>query len=424
MSKTLYIFEVSGLHHDCLQSVLELALEAKGLSDAPFDSIEVVTRSIYLEKLSPQVVQSARDAGVKFHILAASVESHKAGGILGTLKFQRELKSALWREYREQVRPESGDYAVFVTAEMFISPLMSKIASDLKSKGVKLIPMVHNTFIYFPDVVADSDMPAIARYYLSGYEIVVDKFGKLGEKIVLLRKKHLNSHTRKIGEMADGFLLPSLHMEMPETGRLVMKLLTRFPHPEMLDRRERLVEQLKNAAPVRLTVPGQVSEKRRNYDVVLDAVEANPDLPLELVLLGRLVSKPLKRRIEAMPDDVRRKIKTFNDFIDENLYLETVMNSHYLLMPIIFPYGRFKTTGGIGDGISMGVPIVLPSGMIDRDIMPHIQFEMDLLADKLAELMDLSNYQEISKEMLEFARKHTIDRVAAEFNEFLGRIGS
>ncbi len=203
-----------------------------------------------------------------------------------------------------------------------------------------------------------------------------------------------------------------------------MKLLTRFPHPEMLDRRERLVEQLKDADTVRLTVPGQVSEKRRNYDVVLDAVEANPDLPLELVLLGRLVSKPLRRRIEAMPDDVRRKIRTFDDFIDENIYLETVMNSHYLLMPIIFPYCRFKTTGGIGDGISMGVPIVLPSGMIDRDIMPHIQFEMDSLADKLAELTDLSNYQEISKEMLEFARKHTIDRVAAEFNEFLERIGS
>ncbi len=420
--RRLFIFEISGYHHDCLQSLIELAIKSIELGNGPFDSVEVVTRSIYMDKISAEVLSKASEKDIKFHILAEDVDLSKPGGIVGTLLFQNRLKKALWRDVRSKLRPSPGDIVVFVTAEMFISPLILKIARHFKSRGAYVVPMVHNVFIFFPEVLEPSDMPAIRRFYFSGYEAVTEKFGKIGEKVVLFRKKILNDATRRIGELSDGFLLPSLHMKMIDTEKPVFRMMTRFPSPETLEKRRLSVSELLKRRPVRFTIPGRVSEKRKDFDQVIDALMETDLDDIEVVFLGRLESNIIRNRLDTLPHSVRSKIKTFDNFIEENTYLQFIQNSHYILMPLFFPYGAYKTTGAIGDAVSNGVPMVINEGRVSDDLIPHVTYREGELAEKLVELSRLENYNNLSEEIIEFASKHTLDMMAKKFNRFMGKI--
>ena len=412
--------ELSDLHHDCLQSLVELAVVARGQSGRnPFQKIVVITREASFRKLSANFKTYAQQQSVEFQIFASKADSKTPSGIADKIAFQEVIKREIWKEAKERLRFRSGDFVIFVTAEMFMSPLLFRIAAMAKLRGAKVIPEVHNVFIYFPSVIKPDDVEAIRNFYLSGYEIVVDKFGKIGKYAVLVRKKYLNDFTRRVGRLADGFILPSIHMVFPKVKRPVMRLLTRFPTDESLSRRKAILEQLAESDEVVFTVPGQVSEKRRNYDEVLDALTRLSDKKFKMVLLGRLTSHEVARRIRTLPARIRAKVLTFENFIDEETYQDRLLRSHYILMPIFFPYGRFKTTGAIGDAIQMGIPMILPEHAVPQKVIPHKSYRKGELADLLAELMDLSNYKSVAMQAIQFSERFTIDKMADAFNRFL-----
>jgi len=424
LSGNLYIVELTGLHHDCAQSLLELSFQASRLKDFPFKKIVLITRKITFNRISDQVKKSTKDNGFEVYVLDAGIDHSPSDGMIEMLKYQRKLRKHIYEEFVKTFRFTPRDTVIFVTAEMFASPLLYRIATQVKYHGAKVITEVHNVFIFFPHVVKPEEVPAIRKYYLygEGYQLLVKKFGKLGILSSLLRKQYLNSFSRRIGELSDGFLLPSIHISFPRTGRPVLRLLTRYPKKEVLNDRRKLLHSLIKKRPVVFTVPGKVNHRTRNYKPLFKAVEALKDMNIQILFNGVMESKLTEEEFRKLPPHILKKLVISKEFVDEETYQSRFFNSHYALIPVEFPYGKFKTTGGIGDAISVGVPIILPEGLIDTGLLPHITYTENNIADVMEKLADLENYTELSENILDFSTKFTIDRMALKFNEFLQKV--
>ncbi len=426
MPNTLYIVEISGYHHDCFQSLLHVAAEALNSAlPCPFSRIVAITRKLIIQRLSTEFVRRVEGQGVKFEVIASEFDAApQPGGAVARMLFQERLKKRLWREFLQKAPLKKGDIVIFVTAEMFTAPLVRKLAGYVKSSDAYLITEVHNVFIFFPEVIKPELKPAIEEFYLSGplYAKLVQRFGKIGRIISLVRKRHLNNSTHEVGKIADGFILPAPQMAIPNDERPVLNLLTRFPTRKTLDRRAKLIGELAHSEPVTFTIPGFVDVRTRDYTPIFEAVSALRDKPLKILLLGSIRTAETLRTLLTLAAPIRKRLEYFESFVDEETYSSRLLNSHYVILPIDFPYGEFKTSGGIGDALSAGVPIMLPENLIDHRKLVHIGYTRESLPQLMPQLLEPDVFVRRSKEMLEFAGQFTVDRMAIRFIDFLNQV--
>lgn len=127
-----------------------------------------------------------------------------------------------------------------------------------------------------------------------------------------------------------------------------------------------------------LTVPGMIDRSRREYGVVLEALEALEALDeegtsdVELVLLG----EPVGEYGDAVVDRARNiggedvTVTTFESWIGVDTYARELGRSDVLVSPLrrhrtvdgfVETYGRTKGSGAISDAIRHATPLLLPS---------------------------------------------------------------
>ncbi|HEX6333432.1 MAG TPA: glycosyltransferase [Flavisolibacter sp.] len=127
-----------------------------------------------------------------------------------------------------------------------------------------------------------------------------------------------------------------------------------------------------------VVVPGSIDERRRDYDFVLDAVEAvHTQVPgrIHLTFAGRPVGDYGSRIIGRMQELGELGIPTAfsEDEIRETKFQEIIASASVLLSPLRIKtsirdateemYGLTKCSGNIYDAIRHGRPLVLPAGV-------------------------------------------------------------
>lgn len=143
--------------------------------------------------------------------------------------------------------------------------------------------------------------------------------------------------------------------------------------------------------PRRFTIPGHITESRRNYGLVFEALELIPPDrrdEFELHLLGRPRGES-GERILARCDRLRGRgfnIGYSNQWIPISEFDRTLQRSRAVICPLHETrkssgteeiYGLSKGTGCIGDGVRFGRPIVLPETYeVPAEIQPAVhQYE-------------------------------------------------
>lgn len=128
-----------------------------------------------------------------------------------------------------------------------------------------------------------------------------------------------------------------------------------------------------NDGTLRIVVPGEVSQKRRDYHIIAEAISKvkSEQLQIDLIILGHGGTKTAKeifKNIKYCTNNCR--LLTFDQFVDQNEYISIMNKSHLLLNPIpsetlycgiIEKYGFSKTSGAYGDFLRFGLIPVFPS---------------------------------------------------------------
>lgn len=125
----------------------------------------------------------------------------------------------------------------------------------------------------------------------------------------------------------------------------------------------------KNKIP-KIVVPGEVSNHRRDYAMVLKEFVRFRN-PFELVLLGKATGLELSKLSEIqknLPDHL--KIRWFTEKVPSNVFEETLSQADILWCPLkrdteFFSqreiYGETKMSGNVGDAIKYGKMAVFPA---------------------------------------------------------------
>jgi hypothetical protein len=127
--------------------------------------------------------------------------------------------------------------------------------------------------------------------------------------------------------------------------------------------------------PIQVTIPGNIVESRRQYNLVFDALNRlTPEMQsqLSLNLLGRPIDSSSKR-ILAKADELINEgldITYHEDWIPGDEFDDTLADSDILLSPLcreipygvsIEKYGQSKSSGVLADAIRTATPLILPT---------------------------------------------------------------
>ena len=91
-------------------------------------------------------------------------------------------------------------------------------------------------------------------------------------------------------------------------------------------------------SPFQIIVPGSLDPNRRNYDEIIQTLPilVSP-IPVELVLLGDGSTEAARRDRCPISDPVlsdRISLRTFNGYIPETTYEETLTHAHLIWSPL------------------------------------------------------------------------------------------
>ncbi len=167
---------------------------------------------------------------------------------------------------------------------------------------------------------------------------------------------------------------------------------------------------------LRIVVAGEVSQKRRDYHIIAEAIAKvkSKQLKIDLIILGNGGTPNAKQIIESIQYCTSNcRLLTFNSFIDQEKYISIINKSHILLNPIpeetlycgiIEKYGFSKTSGAYGDFLRYGLIPVFPS---------FYPFPTDLVSvsehynniDQLVNIIErFTNTQELNDRLSEIER--------------------
>jgi len=115
----------------------------------------------------------------------------------------------------------------------------------------------------------------------------------------------------------------------------------------------------------KFVIPGTVEIKRKQYKWVFEEM-AKIEEDFQIVLLGRVVDK---ETIEFAKGKLGNKVKYFDGYIPEEVFLEEMINSHAIIANcnMNLPYGIYKASGVEFDGPVFGVPIIIENGLLSQN---------------------------------------------------------
>ncbi|HWY12028.1 MAG TPA: hypothetical protein VN026_11925 [Bacteroidia bacterium] len=156
--------------------------------------------------------------------------------------------------------------------------------------------------------------------------------------------------------------------------------------------------------PIKIIVPGTIDPDRRDYHVVMDALEMALDQrqDFEVVLLGDPIAeygKLIHQRAKKINEKYGKHIiKIFENKYTDNEFLREMVSGHFLIAPvlpefnldgIIEVYGTSKSTGSCFDILAYAIPGVFPSWL---SVNSHFD----------SSTLRYSNANDLSKVILDF----------------------
>ena len=117
----------------------------------------------------------------------------------------------------------------------------------------------------------------------------------------------------------------------------------------------------KNEKKIRIGLLGSISEERRDYDILISALEKIDEMTrnkMELVILGAcfegLKNKVIKRLRKYI------KVHFINYVLSEEQFVVEGYSCSFLISPLKKFYGLNKGSGSIGDAIYLQKPLIIP----------------------------------------------------------------
>jgi hypothetical protein len=194
------------------------------------------------------------------------------------------------------------------------------------------------------------DLVKICRYYLS-----------------CKKARNLNFIKR-----FDGLVFPSLQLKQYLEDK---KWDTELPNSLVIDFavHERLDYRRSKSEVVKVTIPGIISEKSRDYQVVVDAFKLiELSEPILLTLMGKPKGNYGKRILSDLKtlEEGFLRLKTYEDFVEQERFDQTLRESDFLILPIaeymkVSIYKEWNgytcVSGNINDMLRFGTPALLPA---------------------------------------------------------------
>lgn len=224
----------------------------------------------------------------------------------------------------------------------------------------------------------------------------------------------------------DGLVFPSLQMkqyldEKNWNTELPSSLVIDFAVHERLDYRPSKSEVMK------VTIPGIISEKSRNYQVVVDAFKlVEISEPIELILMGRPKGKYGRKILADLQalTGISLKLKSYEHFVDQKEFDQTLKESDFLILPIakymkVSIYKEWNgytcVSGNINDMLRFGTPSFLPAYYpLDKSFEPLISTYINAqdLASQISDWIKQKRYLDKREQAKSDLVMHSIARIA------------
>jgi hypothetical protein len=193
--------------------------------------------------------------------------------------------------------------------------------------------------------------------------------------------------------------------------------------------------------PVKITnlntivVPGSIDQRRRNYDLVLQAAEElmNRQVPVKWVLAGKPVEDYGAKIIKGAEKLNTRgaSISFFKEDIPENEFQNILASSTFILSPlvplttvhdnILEVYGQSKASGNVNDTIRHAKPFIVPSTFTVPDEIESsciIYKSKDNLVEQLLKVLtDKSVFNSYKQKAEENSKKFPKEKIKNMFKE-------
>ncbi len=200
---------------------------------------------------------------------------------------------------------------------------------------------------------------------------------------------------------------------------------------------ENLRYQKGEDAITRITIPGIISNKSRDYQVVLQAFQSLEYVSkIKLTLLGKPKGHYGRKIVSAFKalQSHQLEVQYFEQFVEQSEFDTVLENTDFLLLPIsrFMKVGIFRemngftcVSGNINDMLRFGIPALLPEFYpLPKEVEPLVgRFaSAEDLADKLIHWINNKEYLERRKLAGEALKNFTIEQRAKEIRGVLDKI--
>ena len=209
-----------------------------------------------------------------------------------------------------------------------------------------------------------------------------------------------------------------------------INLPTRLSNEYDIETRLKKRESLLNSKEVVFTIPGSVLNNIRDYKSVIDS--------FKMILLKGINNFHVNLLGKISDDEISKMIKdekmssyftTFKDFVPQEVFANTMINSHYVISPIKagLPYGKYKTTGNIGDAGAYCVPLILPESYapyydFGKSVIRYKSDELATVLEKCIQAVENGSYLDLFESSMKRCKSLTTDEVAKNFETLLNEI--
>jgi len=157
--------------------------------------------------------------------------------------------------------------------------------------------------------------------------------------------------------------------------------------------------------PIKIVIPGSVDERRRNYSIVKELLEATSlqNIAIEICLLGGFRTGYSESTRQFCNNYLRYKtnLKIFEvEIVDQPAFDKHIQESHFIWLPvqpmlsvadgIIEEYGKSICSGNIGDVIKYARPFFVPRLMPLDEALLDSAIRYDTLDDLISVIQQLS----------------------------------
>lgn len=181
------------------------------------------------------------------------------------------------------------------------------------------------------------------------------------------------------------------------------------------------------------TITGEVSEKRKNYTEVVDALEMCPELlpKIRLTLLGRASSEyaiSILERLNALTSK-GLEIKSFSEFVSEADFEIVMLETDVIIAPTtaetIFRgnsefYGETKVSGAVGDTIKFAKPALVSKASrmaADFDSSVECYSSSEELAAMIRNIFQIGVLETRKRNAIENSRKYALENALHRVEE-------